>query len=581
MHPKSLKDNNGGREEGARTKAATSADQEAAKVAELVVTSLSLSIHPSIHERMKKGERNDVRGQSSTLPSFSLVARGIACRIHLTGPCGGFLNITDLRACVELCAVDAMPTGCPDPADEPCAFVTYSFSERLCHLDGAHTCTSFVRASRGDALYRVSRPSGGAQRAAAPVSPGWANYVRQTGRQPGYCGREIRTRGASGTSASPVHVPLPVWSYWDGRTTPTVALASQTWRRYLDPSHYSIRSLNAQSLRSVLPAGATLCGNASWSRAIQSDIVRLWLLYEHGGLFMDSSVLLAANIDDLLGIASGGGGGVSRALIGFFNERNMRGSCARPVIETSFLAAPPRHRLVREWLAELIAAVNGSFPGGEGGGAEAPPPCTTGRISEWHAKARASLPPTRNLDPRYHIAYFALQRVLVRAKGGIYAFDDVQLLSDAHHLFMPLTYLNSHAGMDGEGGEGSAGGGASRGGAAAHAPWRRPYERHADGAHRGDYDATLPACASLERVGRVLKVTHLERRRTDHLLQSGRFRPDSLLGWLVNPEHDAFYPYPRRADAVRCVRSRHGNLDGVCSACMHFRPASVASLSSS
>ena len=51
------------------------------------------------------------------------------------------------------------------------------------------------------------------------------------------------------------------------------------------------------------------------------------------------------------------------SLLAFFNERNMVGSCARPVIETSFLLAPPRHPLIKAWLDELIAALapsNGS-----------------------------------------------------------------------------------------------------------------------------------------------------------------------------------------------------------------------------
>ena len=101
--------------------------------------------------------------------------------------------------------------------------------------------------------------------------------------------------------------------------------------------------------------------------------VRLLLLHTHGGLFIDGTVLLTAPLSaNILTPISSPATTPSKdgpfAFVGFFNERNMVG-CARPVIETSFLLAPPRHPLVRAWLNEFSSLPNSS--------------CTAQSVRDW------------------------------------------------------------------------------------------------------------------------------------------------------------------------------------------------------
>ena len=112
-----------------------------------------------------------------------------------------------------------------------------------------------------------------------------------------------------------------------------------------------------------------------------------------------------------------------------------------------------------------------------------------------YAKEQANLPPTAHLDPIYHLAYHMLQRVLSRAAGGISDFPGVRLLSDKAFHFMPLTYLAGRV---------------------------------------ENYAAPLPRCTSRRRVGRILKVSHLERKFTDPLLhRPGSYSNTSLFGWVA------------------------------------------------
>jgi hypothetical protein len=84
-------------------------------------------------------------------------------------------------------------------------------------------------------------------------------------------------------------------------------------------------------------------------KALKSDFVRLALLHKHGGVYMDASVIATEPLDWI--IQNGVGYSFFQA---FFNQNNMNISCQAPVIETSFLSAPPRHPLVSAWLDELL-----------------------------------------------------------------------------------------------------------------------------------------------------------------------------------------------------------------------------------
>jgi hypothetical protein len=121
----------------------------------------------------------------------------------------------------------------------------------------------------------------------------------------------------------------------------------------------------------------------------KSDFIRLALLQKYGGIYMDATVFVTEPLDWIIG--DGVGYSYFQA---FVNQKNMNLTCQTPVVETSFLAAPPNHPFVNAWLDELSTLEN----------------CQHHVIDEYVK----TIPFQKNLSPHYHFAYHALTKVLLR-----------------------------------------------------------------------------------------------------------------------------------------------------------------------
>jgi hypothetical protein len=161
--------------------------------------------------------------------------------------------------------------------------------------------------------------------------------------------RLLRLGPAEPAAAAPL--PRVVWTFWDTLPAPAVierCLAN--WRR-LAPDH-EIRALDPASALHWLPEGA---GGAAWRRLPpyrQADWLRLQLLKAHGGIWMDGSTLLAADLGWVHRLHES----LGRGLVGFYIERYTR-EPARPMLENWFIAAPAGDAFVAAWAAELERAL--------------------------------------------------------------------------------------------------------------------------------------------------------------------------------------------------------------------------------
>lgn len=87
-----------------------------------------------------------------------------------------------------------------------------------------------------------------------------------------------------------------LWSFWDGPLNRFVEEAQESWKKYLPD--WDIRLLNKHTVRHYtikLPRNYE-------EQSIQkkSDVIRLSLLYNHGGLWMDATIILNQNLDWLI-----------------------------------------------------------------------------------------------------------------------------------------------------------------------------------------------------------------------------------------------------------------------------------------
>ena len=93
-----------------------------------------------------------------------------------------------------------------------------------------------------------------------------------------------------------------VWSYWEGPLTPLVEMCISSWRKHLAPSGWTVHVLTPETLNQyeiIKPKSFE-----SLTPTTKSDVIRLSLLYTHGGLWLDASVYLTSNVDWLLNQSS-------------------------------------------------------------------------------------------------------------------------------------------------------------------------------------------------------------------------------------------------------------------------------------
>ena len=146
-------------------------------------------------------------------------------------------------------------------------------------------------------------------------------------------------------------IPRIVWTYWDVAPPPAIierCLAN--WRRFA-PDH-EIRLLDAASAARWLPDTRDAQAWAALPPYRQADWLRLQLLKAHGGIWMDGSTLLAADLDWVQRAHAP----LGRGLVGFYIERYST-EPAQPMLENWFLAAPAGDAFVAAWADEFDRAL--------------------------------------------------------------------------------------------------------------------------------------------------------------------------------------------------------------------------------
>lgn len=85
---------------------------------------------------------------------------------------------------------------------------------------------------------------------------------------------------------------MTIWSYWEGPRPPFIDLCWRTVQRHnQDARLVGPDDVSAMGGRSILESSVGL------PHAIRADLVRAWLLYTHGGIWLDSDVICLAPFD--------------------------------------------------------------------------------------------------------------------------------------------------------------------------------------------------------------------------------------------------------------------------------------------
>jgi hypothetical protein len=152
-----------------------------------------------------------------------------------------------------------------------------------------------------------------------------------------------------GFSPSQGNVPKQIWTYWnDENTIPeTVRLCMKSWKKH-NPD-YKITLLTKKNYKDHVAIPKEIANHANMNDMKQrfADLVRVYVVAEHGGVWVDSSTLMNKSLDSWLYSDKR-----DADLYGFTID--LAPTKKRfPILENWFFAAPPQSPFVIAWRDEF------------------------------------------------------------------------------------------------------------------------------------------------------------------------------------------------------------------------------------
>jgi len=143
-------------------------------------------------------------------------------------------------------------------------------------------------------------------------------------------------------------IPKIIFTYWHSKNIPKfIKLCFKNWKKQ-NPD-FEIKIFNKKSIMKLIDNSGIKNKKLikklnSHSIQFQSDIFRLYLLYNFGGVWIDASIILLGSLNKDIDFNS-------NEIYGFgFPNNNL-------ILESWFLAAPKNHPFIRLWLIEFTKAM--------------------------------------------------------------------------------------------------------------------------------------------------------------------------------------------------------------------------------
>jgi hypothetical protein len=212
--------------------------------------------------------------------------------------------------------------------------------------------------------------------------------------------------GLTVTAPVPAAIPKQIWTYWnepreaqqsahlaadaDASKLPrTVQMCMDGWRARHPTYKITLLSRDNYTTYTEIPNRLVDHKNFHDNPTRFSDLVRIWTLAQHGGIWIDSSVLVKRPLEEWM---SPPGGCPTPEFIGYYID----GMTTRaPVIENWFYAAPPTSPFVVAWRDEFAKIAD--FPS----------------VSDYVENRRAlGVDISKIISPEYLAQHVAAQKVL-------------------------------------------------------------------------------------------------------------------------------------------------------------------------
>lgn len=149
-------------------------------------------------------------------------------------------------------------------------------------------------------------------------------------------------------------IPKIIWIFWDSmKESPLVNICL----RQIKTTHpdYQVNIINQNTLSSYLQNLPKK--NNDLPFANYSDIIRLALLSQYGGIWVDASSLITKNLDWIYQLKINN----KIDIIGFFADF-ITSDSKYPILETWFLAAPANNAFIINWYNEFLSCYTSDRP---------------------------------------------------------------------------------------------------------------------------------------------------------------------------------------------------------------------------
>lgn len=144
------------------------------------------------------------------------------------------------------------------------------------------------------------------------------------------------------------HVPKVLWAYWDSDNIPSIVQKCiDGWKQY-NPD-WKVVVLNKKNLKQYVSIADRYVNHPLFndSHARFTDLVRLCALAEHGGVWIDASIILTERLEKWLFAKEA-------EFVGFYLE-SFTTMSSSPVIESWFLVSQKDSMFMRLWRDEFLS----------------------------------------------------------------------------------------------------------------------------------------------------------------------------------------------------------------------------------
>jgi len=148
--------------------------------------------------------------------------------------------------------------------------------------------------------------------------------------------------------SSETSIPSIIWMYWDSEPPALVQSCFSQIQR-LNPS-YQINILNKENISDYCSYDFSQFKNLTPQQ--HSDLLRFYLLYHYGGLWLDASIITYSNLDWIIAICKKN----KTSAFGYYRAANVTVP-EYPVIENWLLASEKGNTFFKKWLDELSNAL--------------------------------------------------------------------------------------------------------------------------------------------------------------------------------------------------------------------------------